>query len=252
MNKLRPILSVIMVPMLPVLTVAVIYFMYRIGAFDSLARERVQRMSQDGMMHGAPYTWYGVPIWQFPDDLVAYQEIVAETTPDVIIETGTYQAGLSVYLAGLLEEINPDAKVLSVDIDTTLAKKSLENLSVKGKDRIKARIVLFEGSSTAPEVLEGMKKHIKPGNKVLVILDSNHTKEHVAKELELYAPLVTPGSYLIVNDTYLETYNSSWDQSGAMPALREFLAKDKRFVVDTARNKYMITCAPGGFLKRQE
>lgn len=83
-----------------------------------------------------------------------------------------------------------------------------------------------------------------------MILDSNHTKEHVAKELEHYAPLVTPGSYLIVNDTYLESYAPSWDQAGAFPAVHEFLASNKGFVVDGARNKFIISTAPNGFLKR--
>lgn len=249
MKKLRPVLPILL---LPLLTLAATYFIYRLGYLDSLARQRVQRLAQDGMMEGPPFTWYGVPIWQFPDDLMAYQEIITATKPDVIIETGTHRAGLTVFLASVLESVNPDARVLSVDIDLTLARQSLEKLQVKGKERLTERIVLFEGSSTAPEVLQGMARHIKPNSKVMVILDSNHTKEHVSKELELYAPLVTPGSYLIVNDTYLESYLPSWDQSGAMPALREFLAKDQRFTVDSAPDKYLISCAPGGFLKRRE
>jgi Cephalosporin hydroxylase len=97
-----------------------------------------------------------------------------------------------------------------------------------------------------------MAKHIKPGDKVMVILDSAHTKEHVAKELELYSPFVTPGNYLIVNDTYLSTYAPAWDQAGAMQAMREFVANNKKFVIDEAFNRFVIATAPDGFLKRVE
>lgn len=251
MKTIRPILGVILlVALVGAMVLLGTSQAFQRGYFDSCVKERVQRLAQDGHMGGAANHWCGVPIWQFPEDLQLYQEVIHDTKPDVIIETGTYFGGLSVYLASVLEAVNPDAKVLTVDISLDNLKHSLKGLDIKGKDRLVQRIVAFEGSSTAPEVIQDMAKHIKPGNKVLVILDSNHTKEHVAKELELYSAFVTPGSYLIVNDTYLETYAPEWDQAGAMPALREFLAKNNKFVIDKTRNRFVITCAPDGFLKR--
>lgn len=155
MKTWRPSIAAIL---LPVLTVAVIFLPYRAGYSDALVKERAQHIAQDSMMSGAPSKWYGVPIWQFPDDLMVYQEIITETKPDVIIETGSYFGGLTIYLATLLEAVNPDGKVLTVDIQTDRVQQALKTLDVKGKERLRERIVVFEGSSTAPEVLQGMAK----------------------------------------------------------------------------------------------
>jgi cephalosporin hydroxylase len=267
MSKVRTIVSLVL---LPVLTVAAIYLVFRMGYLDGLVRDRVMRLSEEGqigylddvvrdrarrlseeaVLPGPNCSWYGVPIWQFPEDLMIYQEIIMETKPDVIIETGTFFGGLTLYLSTVLDVVNPEGKVLTVDVKTEGTKERFAKLPLPTKDRLTERIVVFTGSSTAPEIVQDMIKHIKPGAKVLVILDSAHDKAHVAKELEMYAPLVTPGSYLIVNDTYLESFAPTWEQAGAAAAMRDFLATNKNFEVDKSRDKFIISTAPGGFLKR--
>jgi cephalosporin hydroxylase len=253
MKVLRPLLTLVLLAVLVAASVLIgVSLAFHHGYLDSYVKERTQRLAQDSQNGPVENHWYGVPIWQFPEDLQLYQEIIYETKPDVIIETGTFHGGLTLYLASILDAVNPDGKILTVDLDLKPMKQDYKDVNFKGKERLMGRIVAFEGSSTASEVIQGMAKHIKPGDKVLVILDSAHTKEHVAKELELYSPFVTPGNYLIVNDTYLSLYAPGWDQAGAMPAMREFLAKNPKFVIDESRNRFVISTAPDGFLKRVE
>jgi cephalosporin hydroxylase len=219
---------------------------------DYFVKERTRYLAQRDMENSSGNRWFGVPVWQYPDDLLLYQEVVYETNPDIIIETGTHYGGLSLYLATLLTTVNPDGKVYTIDIDSSKLKQALESLAPEVRARLQDRLVILEGSSTDPKIVERIKKEIRPGSKVLVLLDADHRTDFVRQELALYAPLVTPGSYLIVNDTHLEKYYPRDAQGGAADAVREFVAGNKQFSVDAARNKFVVSCCPGSFLKRGE
>jgi cephalosporin hydroxylase len=140
------------------------------------------------------FSWLGVPVIQLPEDIIRYQEAVFALKPDVIIETGVAHGGSAVLSASLCKLIGK-GRVIAVDIE----------IRPHNRKRIEAHplfelITLIEGSSTAPEVLEQVRSLVKPGETVMVVLDSDHSYKHVMNELEAYAPLVTPGSWIIATD----------------------------------------------------
>lgn len=228
--------------------------LFMVGAFDYWVKERAVAYTQYETLE-MRNTWFGMELLQFPNDLMTYQQILVEIKPDLVIETGTYRAGLTVYFATMLDIIHPEAKIVTVDIDMTSAKSELKKLNVPAKQKLLDKIQFIEGSSTDPEVIAQMRAKIQPGQRVLVLLDSLHSRSHVLQELQAYSELVTPNSYIIVNDTHLyrflpEDGATPANYGGARAAVADFLASNKNFVVDTARDRYMITCSPGGFLKR--
>jgi len=170
-------------------------------------------------------TWLGLPIQKNPWDLMVLQEVIYETKPDVIIETGTFWGGSGLFMAGILESIGKGI-VISID----LANKKSRH----------PRMVCIEGDSISAEVQEKLHSLVKPSHSVMVDLDSGHYLEHVRKELELYAPLVTPGNYLVVEDTNTE---------GPSEAVLEFLLTNKQFSVES-RERFRLTFFPGGWLRR--
>jgi cephalosporin hydroxylase len=176
--------------------------------------------------------WRGVPIDKCPLDSWVYQEIIYETKPDVLVETGTFKGGSAFYFATIFETLQR-GRVLTVDI-------------VKVPDRPQnPRITYLLGSSTSDAVIQTIKNSIRPGEKVMVSLDSDHHKAHVLKELELYSPLVTVGNYLVVEDTVPDI-----NYPAAKEALEEFLRTTTDFVPDKSREKFGFTVFPGGWLKR--
>jgi cephalosporin hydroxylase len=177
-------------------------------------------------------TWRGVPVFKCPLDAWVYQEIIHENQPDVLIETGTYRGGGAYYFASLFD-LEKRGRVLTVDIKDFPGKPS------------HPRIRFLLGSSTAPEVLEDFKKLIRPGEKVMVALDSDHHKDHVLKELQLYSELVTVGHYLVVEDSIKNP-----NYPGAMEAIEEFLKTHSNFTPDKTREKFGFTTNPNGWLKR--
>ncbi len=191
--------------------------------------------------------WLGVPTWQNPNDVWITQEILTEVKPDVLIETGTYKGGSALMWAMILQQINPDARVITVDIEDHTAE--VKKFALFGD-----KVDFFLGSSTAPEIVEEIKKRVA-GKKVLVLLDSDHRKPHVLEELKLYAPLVSVGSYVIVQDSNINghpVYALSAHQQGPGPmeALEEFLADNDQFVPDRGRERLLLTFCPKGYLKR--
>lgn len=198
------------------------------------------------------FTWLGQPIIQFPQDIVAIQEIVWMVKPRVIIETGIARGGSLLFHASMLELIGGPGVAIGIEIDIRPHnRKALE------AHPMAHRIRLVEGSSIDPAVVERVVRLAGNGSPVLVVLDSDHTHGHVLQELRLYAPLVTKGSYLIVLDTVIEEMTEGF--SAARPwgrgdnpatAVREFLRTTDRFVVDRAiDHKLLITVGPGGYLK---
>jgi len=193
--------------------------------------------------------WAGVPIMQYPNDLVLYQEIIAEHEPDWIIETGTAMGGLTLYLSSVLQSLKPEAKILTVDIDRQYWDKTRESLKNPNVRKLLERIEFIEGSSTAPEVVAKMKERIGTKSKVMVILDSYHAKDHVLDEMKLYGEMVSPGSYLIVNDTQLDRFTG---EAGPNAALAEFLPAHPEFTPDRSRERFMISCSFGGWLRKKQ
>ncbi len=175
----------------------------------------------------------GVQTLQNPFDMWIIQELIYEVKPDYVVEAGTYYGGSSVLWALFLTTVNPEGRVITIDIEDQRLPRA------KDHPIAKKQVDFLLGSSTAPEIVAQVKERVK-GKRTLFILDSLHTKEHVAKELEVYAPLVTPGSYIVVQDTPV----------GPIHAVREFVAKDDRFVSDRSRERFLITNSMEGYLKR--
>ncbi|KKH47429.1 cephalosporin hydroxylase family protein [Methanosarcina sp. 1.H.A.2.2] len=198
------------------------------------------------------FTWLGRPIIQYPQDIIAMQEIIWQVKPDLIIETGIAHGGSLIFYASMLELLGGDGHVVGIDIDIRK-----HNRAEIEKHTMFKRITMIEGSSTDEEIAEEVRRLVE-GKKVLVCLDSNHTHEHVLRELELYAPLVSVGSYCVVFDTIIEdmpngTYNDRpWDVgNNPKTAVWAYLKEHEEFVVDEdIENKLLITVAPSGYLKR--
>lgn len=216
----------------------------RADALDLLIRS-------DRHHYSYQWNWLGLPIIQFPQDIIATQEIVWETRPTVIVETGIARGGSMIFLASLLQLIGV-GRVLGVDIDIRP-----HNRAKIEEHPLHHRIHLIEGSSTAPEVLEAVRSQIGAEDRVMVILDSDHTHAHVLEELRLYAPLVTPGQYLIVADTVVEDIPLQKHRSRAWgpgdnprTALEAYLQDVDRFEPDPYINaKLLETASPGGYLR---
>jgi cephalosporin hydroxylase len=199
------------------------------------------------------FTWMGRPIIQFPQDMVAMQEIIWETKPDLIIETGVAHGGSLIYYASLMEMMGLDGYVLGVDIDIRK-----HNRAEIDAHPMRKRIEMIQGSSVAPEIVAAIAEHAKDKKSVLVVLDSNHTHEHVRQELKFYSPFVTLNNYLVVYDTLVEDMpedliqDRPWGKgNNPKTAVWEFLKHTNQFEIDKAiEAKILITVAPDGYLKR--
>lgn len=197
------------------------------------------------------FTWLGRPIIQFPQDMIALQEIIWDVKPDIIIETGIAHGGSLIFSASMLQLIGR-GKVIGIDID--IRKHNKDEIK---KHPLYKRIKMIEGSSVDPKIIKKVFSAVKDKKKIMVFLDSNHTHEHVLKELEAYSSLVKKGSYIIVFDTMVEDMpknsfpNKPWNKkNNPKTAVREFLKKNKRFKVNKEfEEKLLITSSPEGFLK---
>jgi cephalosporin hydroxylase len=187
--------------------------------------------------------YLGILTQQFPTDLWMIQEIIADLKPDFIIETGTYHGGSTLFFADVLDRVNEQGKVITVDIDPKIEKAST---FATFRNRVEA----IKGDSVSPEVISEIARRVGGGT-VLVTLDSLHTKEHVLKEMNLYSKFVTTGSYLIVQDTNINGHPVYPEFGpGPMEAVEEFLKNNPDFEVDRSREKFMLTAHPSGFLKK--
>jgi len=188
-------------------------------------------------------SWLGVQCWQNPNDVWIHQEVISEVKPDLIIEAGTHRGGSALIWSMILEQIHPTGKVVTMDIND-LTKDAAKFPAWKD------RVTFLLGSSTSPETVEKVKK-MAEGKKVMVILDSNHAKDHVLAEMKIYGPLVPVGGYMIVQDTNINghpVYKSFGP--GPMEAVDEFLAENKDFEPDKNCERLMFTMHPKGYLKR--
>jgi cephalosporin hydroxylase len=197
------------------------------------------------------FSWMGRPIIQLPEDLLMAQEVIYKVQPQVIVETGLAHGGSSVFYASLLEILG-EGRVISVDIEIRA-----HNRRAIEAHPLKKRITLIERSSIAPETLEEVRKQISPNEKVMVVLDSNHTKEHVRNELELYGPLVTSGSYIVAADGIMEDLDdvpsgkAEWTRDNPKAAVHEFLAAHPEFELDSDPTRLGVTYWPDGYLRRK-
>jgi len=198
------------------------------------------------------FTWLGRPIIQYPQDMITLQEIIWQIKPDLIIETGIAHGGSLIFYASLLELIGENGIVLGVDIEIRPYNKiEIENHPMN------KRIIMLEGSSTDKQIVSKVKEITNNKNKVMVILDSNHTHEHVSNELNIYSQFVKKDSYLVVCDTIIEEMpekfykNRPWNKgNNPKTAVLEFLKENDRFIIDKEiENKLLITVAPDGYLK---
>ena len=182
--------------------------------------------------------WLGTGTLKCPFDLWTYQEILFEVKPDLIIETGTWDGGSAMFLASICDLMNR-GRVVTIDINEKAGRPQHE------------RITYLLGSSTSAEIVQRVTTTIATGDRVLVILDSDHRRDHVLRELEIYSDLVTPGSYVIVEDSNVNGHpvDPSFG-AGPMEALREFLTNDHRFKPDLNREKFLLTFNPSGYLRK--
>jgi len=183
--------------------------------------------------------WLGTPLQKNPMDLWIYQEMLYEVKPDIVVECGTYKGGTAYYLARLMDLLDK-GRIVTIDIE-------------KYPDLPQhPRITYLLGSSTSPEIVAQVRDNIKPGETVLVLLDSDHSMPHVLSELRLYHGFVTPGSYLVVEDTHFNGH-PILPKFGPGPteALDQFLKENRDFEIDPAREKLMFTFNPRGYLRRR-
>ena len=198
------------------------------------------------------FTWMGRPIIQYPQDMIAMQEIIWEIKPDLIIETGIAHGGSLIYYASILELIGK-GEVLGIDIDI----RDHNRAEIESHPMSK-RIKMLQGSAISGDIIDQVKTYAAGKQTVMVCLDSNHTHAHVLKELELYSPFVTTGSYLVAFDTVVEDlpadlYNDRPWTIGDNPktAVYEFLKTNNEFVINNeVDNKLLVSVAPSGYLKK--
>jgi len=214
------------------------------------------------------FQFLGRPIIQFPQDMIAVQEIIWAVRPDLVIETGIAHGGSLMLSAGLLALLDmsdaaangspydprlPRRKVLGIDIEIRAANRhAIEH------HPLASRIEMIEGSSVAPEVVAAVQSRAQSFSNIMVFLDSSHTHDHVLAELDAYAPLVAPGSYCVVFDTIVADSPKSmfpdrpWGPgNNPKTAVHEFLSSHPEFAIDsTIPDKLLITVAPDGYLKR--
>jgi cephalosporin hydroxylase len=198
------------------------------------------------------FTWMGIPILQYPTDLMVMQEIIARILPDVIIEIGIAFGGMTRFYADILEATRNTGSMV-VGIDNQISKQTQQSLQRN------SLIMLIEGDSVNKDVVSRADSIIASDHTVLVSLDSNHTHDHVLQELQLYAPLVSLGSYIVAFDTAIEEFghldknqDRPWGK-GNNPgtAVKEFMKGNKEFIVDReVEQRALITAAPGGWLRR--
>ncbi|MDR1872598.1 MAG: cephalosporin hydroxylase family protein [Deltaproteobacteria bacterium] len=201
------------------------------------------------------FSWLGRPIIQYPQDIVALQEIIWATKPKLIVETGVAHGGTSVFLASMLELLGGEGMVLSLDIEIRAHNRPLIENHPLAK-----RIKLLEGDSIGPEAIAEAQSLAERYGPTMVMLDSSHTHDHVLAELRLYSKLVTKGCYLVVFDGVVEQFPELYSNNARpwgpgnnpLTATRAFLAENDDFIIDwDLLNKLAITAAPEGYLIRK-
>ena len=229
--------------------------LYSKAAFEMLS----QIWLKVGWNEKYPYTfsWLGRPIIQLPEDMIRTQEVLFSVRPDVVIETGVAHGGSLIYYASLCK-VMERGRVIGIDIEIRPP-----NRQAIEAHELSPLITLIEGSSTAPEIVAKAHSLVRPGETVLIILDSNHTKQHVAAELEAYADLVTPGSYIVATDGSMKDLydvprgRPEWSADHPAAVAAEFVTRHPDFVMEQPAWPFNeseltenVTHWPGAWLKK--
>ncbi|MDH4173810.1 MAG: cephalosporin hydroxylase family protein [Betaproteobacteria bacterium] len=197
------------------------------------------------------HTWLGVPVIQLPGDIVAMQELIWRTRPDFIVECGFAHGGSAVLYASILELLGK-GQVIGVDVEV----RSYNRAAILAHP-LAHRIRIVEASSIEQRTREAIGRAVSGAAQVMVILDSNHSRGHVAAELELYHSLVTPGSYLVAMDgAQAHVWDTprgkaEWREDNPLPAMAAFLASHPEFETDPYWTRAHVTSSPGGYLRRR-
>jgi len=194
--------------------------------------------------------WMGIPIIQFPGDVMMMQELIWKIRPDLIIETGVAHGGTAVFYASMLELLGR-GKVIGIDVEI----RQYNRIAIQGHPMSK-RIELIEGSSIDKSVIDTVREKYANAEKVLVTLDSNHSYEHVLEELNLYSEFITPGSYIVAMDGAqafvwdLPNGKPEWKLDNPLRAIEDFIKENPEFEIDDHYNRLKITSNPNAFLRR--
>lgn len=241
--------------------------MDKITPFEKEKRSNIQRQGRDKKLYSQAlkfinesagykyvynFSWLGRPIIQFPQDIIAIQEIIWKVKPDFIVETGIAHGGSIIFSASILEMLGTKGHVIGIDVDIRK-----HNRIAITKHPLYKRITMLEGSSVEAKIIEKVAEMTK-GKKTMVFLDSLHTHDHVLRELNIYSKLVSKGSYLVVFDTVVQFMTKRsfpdrpWGKNdNPYTALQQFLKFNKHFVIDKEiDNKLLISSAPNGYLRR--
>lgn len=228
------------------------------GGDEALMRQGVETLlAADRYRYSYLWTWMGVPIIQMPADIVATQEAIWRARPDVIIECGVARGGSVIFMASMLALLGQDGFVVGVDVDIRA-----HNRETIESHPMTSRIRLVEGSSIEPATVETVRAMIPEGARVMVILDSNHARDHVLAECRAYGPMVTPGSFLVIADTVLGHFDEAetpkqrsqvlYRGDEPLAARDAYLAETAAFEVDATLNgKLIMASSPGGYLLRR-
>jgi len=233
----------------------------RVAAQEEMYQDaELRQKSLDWMLHADKYkytynfSWMGRPIIKYPQDVVIMQELIWNVRPDLIIETGIAHGGSIIFSSSMMELLGNGGKVIAVDID--IRKHNRDEIE---KHPMMKNITMLEGSSIDEKIVQQIADYAKSFKKIMVVLDSNHSHEHVYRELEMYAPLVSMDSYILLPDTFVEFFpkgyvtNRPWDVgNNPYTAMEAFLKTTDPFIKDESiTNKLLITEAfGGGYLKR--
>jgi len=234
---------------------SVVHCMDTAEAFEAVSRAWLRCGWDNKYVYG--FSWLGRPIIQLPDDMFRIQEVIFSLKPDVIIETGVAHGGSLVFYAGLCKTMEK-GRVIGVDVEIRP-----HNREAIEAHQLSPFITLIEGDSTDPGIVEQVKSDIEPGETVLVLLDSNHAKEHVLAELNAYAPLVSQGSYMVAMDGIMEQVvgaprtRPEWAWNNPRAAALEFVEKNREFIIEEPSFPFnegnvseRVTYWPGGFIKK--
>jgi cephalosporin hydroxylase len=229
--------------------------LYTKTAFEALSREWVRVGWSLKYYHN--FSWFGLPILQLPEDLLRLQEVIYELRPDVIVETGVFRGGSLLFHATLCQALGR-GRVIGIDREIAAADREAISRHLLG-----SRITLLEGDSTDPGVVADVKRLAGPAESVLVILDSCHSKEHVARELECYSAFVTKGSYIVATDGIMRDLVDvpggmlAWKSDNPLEAATEFAARHPEFCQERPRWLFHdgelaenVTYWPGAWLKK--
>lgn len=226
-------------------------------ALPLYSREGLEMLSNLWVKVAAEYklmyehTWLGRPIIQFGDDMIMLQQLLWDIKPDIFIETGIAHGGSLIYTASLFELMGNDGQVIGIDVEI----RPHNRVAIEQHPMYK-RIKMIEGSSVDAKTITELEKNIQAGKKVCVMLDSNHSKDHVLKEMQLYSKYISKDSYLIVQDgaqawvSDIPRGKSEWKDDNPLAAIEIFLKDNNEFVIDHKYTRMGITQSPSGYLRK--